>query len=202
MLKTRSEAGKLGYLKSRDKLRDMVLERTSNYYNNPKKCFNCSSIISYKKKKNNFCSRNCSAAFNNKKFVKRKTEPKKCLSCCSLLNKGEIKFCNAKCQSNYRLKQQIINIENDSNSCSDRLLKKYLIIKNGHMCSVCKLSEWNNQKIPLELEHIDGNSTNNSLNNLTILCPNCHAQTKTYKGKNIGNGRHLRRQRYSIGKSY
>jgi 5-methylcytosine-specific restriction endonuclease McrA len=54
----------------------------------------------------------------------------------------------------------------------------------------------------MELEHIDGNSENNSLDNLSIICPNCHSQTPTYKGANKGKGRHYRRVRYSQGKSF
>lgn len=54
-----------------------------------------------------------------------------------------------------------------------------------HKCCKCNLSEWNGKKISLELEHIDGNNKNNNLSNLTILCPNCHSQTSTYKSKNI-----------------
>ena len=51
-------------------------------------------------------------------------------------------------------------------------------------CYKCGLVEWNNQKIPLELEHINGVNNDNRLENLTLLCPNCHAQTSTYRGKN------------------
>ena len=54
-----------------------------------------------------------------------------------------------------------------------------------HKCYKCKNTEWNEQLIPLELEHINGNHLDNSLSNLTLLCPNCHAQTETYRGKNI-----------------
>ena len=42
------------------------------------------------------------------------------------------------------------------------------------------------KKIPIELEHIDGNSENNSLDNLKLLCPACHSLTATYKGANMG----------------
>lgn len=49
--------------------------------------------------------------------------------------------------------------------------------------------------IPIVLDHINGDSTNWTLYNLRLICPNCDAQTNTYKGKNIGNGRHWRRQR-------
>ena len=41
---------------------------------------------------------------------------------------------------------------------------------------------------PLELDHTDGNPLNNQLDNLRLICPNCHAQTETYKGKNMGSG--------------
>lgn len=57
------------------------------------------------------------------------------------------------------------------------------LIKFGlksHKCEVCLRSTWNDQPIPIELDHIDGDSSNNELNNLRILCPNCHAQTPTY----------------------
>lgn len=47
-----------------------------------------------------------------------------------------------------------------------------------------------------------GRSDNNILENLRLVCPNCHALTPTYKGKNNGNGRARRRQRYREGKSY
>lgn len=47
-----------------------------------------------------------------------------------------------------------------------------------------------------------GRSDNNILENLRLVCPNCHALTPTYKGKNAGNGRAKRRQRYIDGKSY
>lgn len=44
------------------------------------------------------------------------------------------------------------------------------------------------KKINCELDHIDGNRTNHLLENLRILCPNCHSQTNTFRGKNIKNG--------------
>ena len=53
-----------------------------------------------------------------------------------------------------------------------------------HKCSCCGRKEWNNQPIPIELDHIDGDNKNNNLDNLRLLCPNCHAQTDTYRGKN------------------
>jgi hypothetical protein len=62
-----------------------------------------------------------------------------------------------------------------------RLLKEKIFLPN---CSSCKLDSWLSKPIPLELDHIDGNHLNNNLVNLRLLCPNCHAQTSTYRGKN------------------
>jgi len=54
-----------------------------------------------------------------------------------------------------------------------------------HKCECCGLSVWNGLLIPLELHHKDGNRTNHKFENLQLLCPNCHAQTETYRAKNI-----------------
>lgn len=51
-------------------------------------------------------------------------------------------------------------------------------------CNRCNLAEWQGEPIPLELEHKDGCHTNHKLENLEILCPNCHALTETYCGRN------------------
>jgi len=56
-------------------------------------------------------------------------------------------------------------------------------IKN-HQCECCGIKEWNGKPAPLELDHINGVNYDNRLENLRILCPNCHAQTDTYRGKN------------------
>jgi 5-methylcytosine-specific restriction endonuclease McrA len=63
-----------------------------------------------------------------------------------------------------------------------RLIKERIF---EHKCCNCGLTKWNNQSIPIELHHIDGNRLNNNLHNLQILCPNCHAQTNNYCSKNI-----------------
>ena len=61
------------------------------------------------------------------------------------------------------------------------------LIEEGYFksrCNKCGLESWLNNPIPLELHHKDGNKLNNALNNLELLCPNCHYFTETYKSKN------------------
>lgn len=53
-----------------------------------------------------------------------------------------------------------------------------------YKCYNCSGTEWLGKPIPLELEHINGNRFDNRIENLTLICPNCHAQTSTYRGKN------------------
>lgn len=53
-------------------------------------------------------------------------------------------------------------------------------------CEECLRESWRGKAIPLELDHINGQREDNRLGNLRILCPNCHAQTDTYRGRNIG----------------
>ena len=65
-------------------------------------------------------------------------------------------------------------------------LKQRLIAEGlkEHRCDRCGLTEWLGQPVPLELHHKDGDRTNNLLRNLVLLCPNCHALTDNYRGKN------------------
>jgi hypothetical protein len=67
--------------------------------------------------------------------------------------------------------------------------KKALIQERGYKCESCNLSEWLHDPIPLELEHKDGNNKNNIKQNLLLLCPNCHAKTEFYRGRNINTGK-------------
>lgn len=66
-------------------------------------------------------------------------------------------------------------------------LKNRLILEKikEEKCERCNHCEWQGSKIPLELHHIDGDKKNNQLSNLDLLCPNCHALTDNYRGKNI-----------------
>ena len=74
----------------------------------------------------------------------------------------------------------------NTNRLKQRLIREGLRQAN---CECCGLSEWNGLPIPLELDHVNGWRDDNRLENLRVLCPNCHARTETYRGRNIGKAR-------------
>ena len=64
-----------------------------------------------------------------------------------------------------------------------------IISLRGRKCECCGLTEWLNKPINLEIHHIDGNHNNNELENIQLLCPNCHSYTNNYRGKNANTGK-------------
>jgi hypothetical protein len=67
--------------------------------------------------------------------------------------------------------------------------KEYLKFECNHTCQSCNNNIWMGEPIPLEVDHIDGDNTNNSKNNLKVLCSNCHGLTENWRGRNKTNKR-------------
>lgn len=161
------------------------------------KCFNKrDSQIKKSKSGNHFCSSSCSAIYNNK--FRKKESYSFCLNCKAKLNpkyKSRI-YCSNSCQQKYRQENNFKLLEAGENITSHTCSVYHR--KKQDRCSCCKLSKWNNKPISLELDHIDGDGTNNTLINTRLLCPNCHSQTDTYKGRNHKNplGKKYRQKRY------
>jgi hypothetical protein len=174
-------------------------------------CENCGNIFRARlKEERKYCSQSCAASINNIKFPKKIkfifidrpnnkkikiSTQKYCLNCGK---KARKKYCSSNCQHEYQQKEIIKKIENGDTTLNFRHYKKYLIQKYGNKCMKCGWNEINpiSGLIPIQLEHKDGNSENHNLNNLELLCPNCHSLTPTYMGLNKGNGRYKRRERY------
>jgi len=73
---------------------------------------------------------------------------------------------------------------------ANHALKKILITDGKqYKCDVCGIKEWRGNKLNLDLDHINGDTFDNTLKNLRFLCPNCHSQTKTFKGRNVNSGK-------------
>ncbi len=70
----------------------------------------------------------------------------------------------------------------NNTSLKNRLLKEKIL---EYKCNICGIYEWNNKKLSLQLDHINGINNDNTVTNLRLLCPNCHSQTSTFAGRNI-----------------
>lgn len=125
----------------------------------------------------------------------------KCLNC-SQETKRKNKYCSILCQKEFEYKEYIKQWKKGEVSGLrgeyqiSMYIKTYLFKKFDNKCAKCGWGETNQytNKIPLEVEHIDGNYKNNNEENLILLCPNCHSLTSTYKGANLNNGRKSRKK--------
>jgi hypothetical protein len=164
------------------------------------------TLTEFNKNKNHFCSRSCSATFNNLNIARNlkgivgslyiKKEDKFCKNCNKKLDYQK-SFCCNDCQGEHKRKENFKKIENGNTTLYHKNYRNYLIDKYGEKCMKCNWSETHpiTGKVPVQMNHKDGNSENNSLDNLELLCPNCHSLTPNYGSLNTGNGR-TKRQEY------
>ena len=71
-------------------------------------------------------------------------------------------------------------------------IRKYLAEERGYKCEVCSISDWEGKPITLQVDHINGDPSNDHPDNLRLICPNCHSQTDSFSGANKGSGRAAR----------
>jgi len=138
------------------------------------------------KTKNNFCCLSHAALYNNK------TRPKK-IRICSDCDNPTIDYRHKKCPNCSKnrtfIPSHILLAQNSKFSkqtVRHRIIKHELLV---YCCTECGLkSAWNNKPLTLQLDHINGISNDNRLDNLRFLCPNCHSQTQTWCGRKSGSG--------------
>lgn len=99
------------------------------------------------------------------------------------ISTDHFKYLGGKSQKVYTFED--IFKENSEYTNLGRIKEKILDNKlMEYKCAICgNEGEWLGKPLILQLDHIDGNHTNHSLNNLRFLCPNCHTQTATYGSK-------------------
>lgn len=130
-----------------------------------------------------------------------------CLVCSKTPKRKSYKYCSNKCQRDHQYLTYISEWKNGTRKFETKnvshYLRRYLIETYGERCSICG---WNKihpltGKIPLEVDHKDSNSNNNSEDNLRLLCPNCHSLTPNFRNLNKGNGRSWRLNKKFIEKT-
>lgn len=128
----------------------------------------------------------------------------KCLECDKQIKSG--KYCSNQCQGNYQGKQVLndwLSGKSDGTRSGLRLkgpIRTYVLEQAENKCSQCGWNAINptTGKCPLEIDHIDGNCSNNRPENLRVLCPNCHSLTDSWKALNKGKGNKQRHAYYGL----
>lgn len=160
-------------------------------------CANCQRCLTiYRRflKKNNFCSKSCSAIFYNKQRAKPKTF---CTACGKKLKNTNSTSCAVCIQQAYLNRwKKGLETGHDKYYALKKVIRRYVLSKAKNKCVQCG---WNKVNVktktsPLHIDHIDGDYKNSRENNLRVLCPNCHSLTETYGSLNIGRGRVFKRE--------
>lgn len=130
--------------------------------------------------------------------MSHKRPRRNCLACGKECKQAVDKFCNNHCQGEYYYQQYIKRWLEGKESgskgsfyaISDNV-RRWMKETHGEKCSACGWAKRHllTGRIPLTIDHIDGDVSNNRPENLRLLCPNCHALTDTYGSLNRGKGK-------------
>lgn len=172
-------------------------------------CLNCGSEIKQTntKRKKKFCNSSCAASYNNKQREHNSRGKKEwlCQNCGKQLERNK-KYCSKDCEREYKEKVFLNEWKNGINNGMSGMygvskkIRDYLFKKHNNKCELCGWCEVNPHtgKIPLQIHHIDGDCTNNSEENLQLLCPNCHSLTETFGSLNKNSKWVFRKQKGNL----
>jgi 5-methylcytosine-specific restriction endonuclease McrA len=194
---TKTEGWLLGKQRQLETQKRQKAARIAEYNRNPKFCKQCNTALTYEDNQRSkaFCSRVCSATFNNTLRGKTKIVECTCGNTFSIRQFQKKKYCNSKCaavdRANKALNTSIELFKQGklTDVSRDRIKKSMVMLGVEKQCALCGIKDWLGKPIPFILDHINGDSSNNKLSNLRLLCSNCDSQTPHYKGRNKGFGR-------------
>ena len=154
-----------------------------------KKCKKCKNDFQPQKGLINFCSLTCRNSREKSDETKNKISNgvKNSEKFRQSLN-NSVKFIDYKKRAKKNKEtwdKKILHAEYET--LSFERLRKRIKLEQDNKCNKCGIDSWNDKPIVLELEHKDGDHNNNKRENLESLCPNCHSQTETWRGKNKKN---------------
>ena len=103
-------------------------------------------------------------------------------------NSSTGRFCSVKCSGYFKQKVDTVKRFEEGKLHERKTIKKVLLsIKDS--CWNCGINKWDSKPLVLEVDHMNGDPSNDYPNNLQLLCPNCHSQTSSFCGRNLGKGR-------------
>ena len=160
-----------------------------------KNCKKCGNGFEPQKGLLNYCSIQCrnSRTWSDKDKIKKsvsakKSEKVKIANSSTKRLETDINFYKKIGEKRKEIhKDKILNSNYDDLSFES--LRYRILYEQKGCCNNCGLNKWMDKDIPLELEHKDGNNKNNIRENLEMLCPNCHALTETWRGRNKNSKR-------------
>ena len=136
------------------------------------------------------------------RLMSRPKNPKACRICANAINDYCAVYCSNACQLQAQYQAYIERWKNGLETGVtgaagiSRYVRRYMIEKYGERCQLCSWQERNDVtgKVPLTIDHTDGNCLNNAEVNLRLLCPNCHSLTPTYGNLNKGRSQRYHRR--------
>lgn len=155
-------------------------------------CEKCGTDILIKYGSGRFCSAKCARSFatsKDREGINKKVSEK--LKGRKLWSRPD-SFRLAENARKVRMKRLQKTWETEEiQNLSDFARRTRILKEQDNQCFVCHLSSWNGSFLKLQLDHIDGNRSNNKRENLRMICPNCHSQTENYCGKSKNTSKEL-----------
>ena len=167
-------------------------------------CGCCGTAFTSHDRRRRYCGRTCAARVNNVGVARNRTTGRHATKPCQHCGRPtrNPNFCSITCSAAAQHARAQAAIARTGRFRSPHSARVYVADRDGWRCSICGRSTWMGRRVPLVLDHINGNPDDNRIDNMRLVCGNCDMQLPTYKSRNRGRGRAWRRARYANGLSY